>query len=282
MGKGSIGKIHCLASVVAFESCFAMECRAQPDAATLVEQADAQMERGAYGDAIGLYLQAHAQWPDPGILEKVAVCYRSAGQWGKAEIYYRMYAASLPPGTPVEDLVRAFLEPDEARRLRLEAGLRLRSLAPLGPRKVMVEVSFVGFLSELRWGPGHALGLVLGLDVLALDPVLARIGIGFASDSLTRQGNDLVLDFLVAIRLPAALAGRIVFSMGAITGYRNVWRPDGQTRIAAIGAAVHGRFHFATSVAFVVELDACPLLVFGSMERQTGFEIVVRGGLAFG
>lgn len=258
-----------------------------------IADGDEHYEKGEYGFAIDAYLDAWEIVPLPELLGKVATCYRAIGQTSKAELYYRMYLAlRVESGeeVPEEDLVDAFLAEDEEKEEKLERHVQRRSkiqdLAPYEQRTAMMEMLVSSFISGKAWRAGHSISVGTGLAFLATHPAMIRIGIAYGNEIVAGGQEDgghmLVLDALVSVLLPGILGGRIVFSAGAITQYRNVWTDMGKVRIVAMGASLHGRFHFRERAAFVIEADACPLLLFGATDRSAGFEIVVRGGFSFG
>ena len=259
----------------------------------LVGEGDALVEAGEHGQAITWYLDAFELMPVPDLLEKIATCYLTIGQRSQAEQYYRRYLAMLhdiddeqDPEILVEEFLQAapsVIEDDADFEVEL-----LAELEPIVERPVAIDLLATAHLSDPEWGPGHTLAFGAGLSVLALDPVMLRVSISYASEflgaeSARKGGHTLATDVLVGILMPRLVAGRIALVAGALTHYRHTWTRGGDALSTfSVGPSVAGRFNIGKVSWVLLEVDASPLFLFGTRTRWVGFEIVVRGGFSFG
>lgn len=159
---------------------------------------------------------------------------------------------------------------------------------PVEIRPSAIDLIVTSYVSDRDWGPGHGLALELGYRILALEPLMLRISAGYGHEIPAAHGGDtgghaLVMDGLVSIVLPRILSGRILLTAGALTQFRRTWASGNRdVFLFSVGPAFHARFHLRHRTAFFLEVDGCPVFLFGSLDRAWGFEIAIRGGFSFG
>jgi len=249
----------------------------------LVARGDARFEKGEWGQAIGLYLDAYELVHLPDLLLKVATCYRNMGQLEKAEQNYRLFLSLTEEGeVDADELVEAFLAETSAPVGAVDEESWSLEVEPLGRGPAALEIDFVGCLSDREWGPGHTLGPALGLTVLVLDPVMLRVMAGYGREVEDPGRDALVSELLAGVMLPRLLEGRIRLHAGAATQVGCAWqRGAREVWSFAIAAALGGWFSLRGRYGLVVEAGAGPVFLVGEAGRAFGIEILIKAGLTF-
>jgi tetratricopeptide (TPR) repeat protein len=245
-------------------------------AAALAQDARAAFSEGRYEDAAALLLQAYEDYPEPNFIWNTARAYEQAGQFDKAEGYYRQFASLKVEGedrAAVEDKLARY---DGRRAIpvmlrqaqdRAEIGAlrqRLQALpaAPAAPPPVIVETSSP---SLVWWGGWTATGLgaacLLGagiLHVASLDTVdeyhqtaaagTERAKYDALKDTLQARvaGSQLLLGsgLLLTLAGGGLLAWELFWSgdEGPAVQPLDAARPGLRLQLSPTGAALSGEF----------------------------------------